>query len=317
MKNTPPFESAESQALVNQVLIEYMREQKRKRRWRWIVRLAIIGLILYAIFHFNRLSDDDKPLVKPHVGLIDLNGNIFDTEGASADYFAKSIHAAYKNSGLKAVIFRINSPGGSPVQADYMYNTIKYYRGKFPDIKTYAVCVDICASAAYYVASAADEIYANPSSLVGSIGVLYNGFGFVDVMQKVGITRRLHTAGKNKGFLDPFSPETPEQVQILQTSLDNIHQTFINKVKEGRGERLKIDNDTFSGLFWTGDQAKTRGLIDGFGSSGQVARDIVKIEKIIDYTFKQSFLTRFSKNMGSAIADRSIQALGLKSEFLS
>ena len=175
----------------------------------------------------------------------------------------KGIDNAYKNKGLKALILRINSPGGSPVQAEYMYNTVKYYKSKYPEVKTYAVCVDLCASAAYYVAVAADEIYASPASMVGSIGVLYNGFGFVDVMNKIGVTRRLQTSGVNKGFLDPFSPVSEFQKQKLQSMLDLIHQQFINRVKEGRGSRLHIDEDTFSGLFWTGEQALSFGLIDG------------------------------------------------------
>lgn len=179
-------------------------------------------------------------------------------------------------------------------------------------MKTYAVCVDICASAAYYVAAGADEIYANPSSMVGSIGVLYNGFGFVDAIQKLGITRRLQTAGTNKAFLDPFSPTTPEQQQLLQVMLNEVHQQFIAKVKEGRGSRLKIDNDTFSGLFWTGTQSKERGLIDGFASSGELLRDVIKREEVIDYTYKQSVFDRMTKNIGAAVANQLPAALGLK-----
>jgi protease-4 len=227
--------------------------------------------------------------------------------------FIKGLNSAYENNkALKAVILRIDSPGGSPVQADYMYNSIQFYKKKYPDVKIYAVCVDMCASAAYYVAAAADEIYANPSSLVGSIGVLYNGFGFVDTMQKLGVTRRLHTAGINKGFLDQFSPDNPAQGQLLQTMLDLIHQQFIDRVKAGRGQRLVIDKDTFSGLFWTGIQAKERGLIDGFASSGQVARDIIKIDRVVDYTVQESVIERFSKQMGTAIANQLPLALGMK-----
>jgi protease-4 len=213
---------------------------------------------------------------------------------------------------MKAVILRIDSPGGSPVQGDYMYNTVRYFRKKYPDIKVYAVCVDICASAAYYVASAADEIYANPSSLVGSIGVIYNGFGFVDTLQKLGVTRRLQTAGSNKGFMDQFSPVNPAQQKTLQTMLNIIHQQFISKVKEGRGKRLHIDSETFSGLFWTGIQAKEKGLIDGFASSGQLAREIIKIDEAIDYTYKPSVMERMAKNIGTAMADQLPIALGVK-----
>ncbi|MGQ3892272.1 S49 family peptidase [Legionella sp. CNM-4043-24] len=259
------------------------------------------------------LSDRDLDAKKAkHIGLIDVSGAIFDSQAAGANNFVKSLDNAYKSSGLQALIIRINSPGGSPVQADYMYNALQYYRKTYPAIKVHAVCVDICASAAYYVAAAADDIYANESSLVGSIGVLYNGFGFVDSLQKLGITRRLQTAGVNKGFLDPFSPVEPAQEQLLQVMLDDIHQQFIAKVKLGRGDRLKVDDQTFSGLFWTGTQAKERGLIDGFASTGQLARDVIRLEKMTDYTYKESMFERVSKSIGTAIADQLPLALGIR-----
>jgi len=257
-------------------------------------------------------AEDATARTSPHVGLIELKGNIFDNQAASSDNFIKGLSKAYENKELKAIILRIDSPGGSPVQADYIYNTIRYYRQKHPDIKIYAVCVDMCASAAYYVAAAADEIYANPSSLVGSIGVIYNGFGFVDTMQKLGVTRRLQTAGRNKGFLDQFSPLNVTQEKTLQTMLDLIHQRFIEQVKAGRGKRLHINDDTFSGLFWTGTQAKEQGLIDGFASSGQLAREIIKLERVVDYTYKQSVMERVAKNIGTAMADQLPIAMGIK-----
>ncbi|CDZ78613.1 Putative signal peptide peptidase SppA [Legionella massiliensis] len=313
MNNSVNNENPDSQTLLNQIVIEYMREQKRKRRWRWVMRILFLVLILIVAYNIFSYSEDDKSShSKPHVGLVDVNGSIFDSQSASAENFVKSMDEAYESTGLKAVILRINSPGGSPVQADYMYNAVKYYRDKYPEIKVYAVCVDMCASAAYYLAAAADEIYANPSSMVGSIGVIYNGFGFVDSLQKVGVTRRLQTAGVNKAFLDPFLPENPDQAKILQGMLDDIHNTFIERVKAGRGDRLKIDDSTFSGLFWTGQQAKERGLIDGFASSGQVAREIVKIEEVIDYTYKQSVFERMAKNIGTAIVNQIPVAMGLK-----
>jgi protease-4 len=317
MNNELPSNSnMDSQTLLNQIIIDYMKEQKRRRKWRWAMRvlfLLIIGYIAIRLFFFS--GDDSANNTKPHVGIVDINGEIFDAKGANSDDFALGINNAYKNTGLKALILRINSPGGSPVQAEYMYNTLKYYRGKYPDIKTYAVCVDLCASAAYYVAVAADEIYASPSSMVGSIGVLYNGFGFVDIMNKVGVTRRLQTSGVNKGFLDPFSPVSEDQKQKLQVMLDLIHTQFINRVKEGRGDRLHIDADTFSGLFWTGEQALSMGLIDGLASSGQLARDKIKIESLVDYTHKQNIFDRVSKNLGTAMADELPLSLGLKPGF--
>jgi protease-4 len=314
MNNSVSNENPDSQTVINQLVSEYIRQQKNNRRWRWFFRILILIVLLIALYQV--FSDEDTSShFKPHVGFVDINGAISDTQAASSENFAKGLDNAYKSTGLKALILRINSPGGSPVQADYMYNTVNYYRKKYPDIKVYAVCVDVCASAAYYVAASAEEIYANPSSMIGSIGVLYNGFGFVDSLQKLGVTRRLQTAGLNKGFLDPFSPVSPEQTQLLQTMLDQIHQIFIERVKEGRGKRLKVDDQTFSGLFWVGQQAKDRGLIDGFASSGQIARDVVKVEQTVDYTYKQSVFDRVAKNIGTAIADQLPIAMGLKEGF--
>ena len=306
----------DSQALLNQIVIDYMREKKRKRVWRGLKYLFFVLLLACGLyFIISEHSDDLNLRNTPHVGLIDLKGEIFDGKSGSSDNFMKGLSAAYENKSLKAIILRIDSPGGSPVQADYMYNAIMYYRKEHPDIKLYAVCVDTCASAAYYVAAAANEIYANPSSVVGSIGVLYNGFGFVDTLQKLGVTRRLQTAGRNKGFLDQFSPVDANQQKTLQVILDLIHQQFIEKVKAGRGDRLRIDDDTFSGLFWTGMQAKERGLIDGFASSGQLARTIIKLDHVVDYTYEPSMLERVSKNIGTAMADQLPMALGMKQGF--
>lgn len=316
MINSTGSEQPDSQTLLNQIVIEFMQEQKRKRRWRWVMRvfwIALFGWLIYAL-----LIDTDKDKVSgstPHVGLVELDGEIGDGNTANSENFAKGLGAAYKNTGMKALIIRINSPGGSPVQGNYMYNLLQYYRKTYPAIKTYTVCVELCASAGYLVAVGTDEIYANESSMVGSIGVIYSGFGFVDVLQKVGVTRRLQTAGVNKGFLDPFSPVSAEQQQTLQVMLDEIHQQFISKVKEGRGSRLKIDDQTFSGLFWTGTQAKERGLIDGLASTGQLARDIIKINKVTDYTYKQSVLDRVSKNIGAELASKLPASLGLQQGF--
>lgn len=306
----------DSQVLLNQIIFDYMKEQKRKRRWRWISRIIFLLIIVFVGYKILKYNNDSLGTnIKEHVGLIDLNGEIFDSKSASADNFAKGMQSAYKNKGLKALIIRINSPGGSPVQAEYMYNTITHYKSQYPEIKIYSVCVDACASAAYYIAVAADNIYASPASLVGSIGVLYNGFGFVDGMEKIGVTRRLVTAGTNKGFLDPFSPVTDLQKQKLQTMLDVIHQQFIKRVKEGRGSRLHIDEDTFSGLFWTGEQSLVIGLIDGLASSGQLAREIIKIDNIIDYTQKQNLFERVTQNLGTAMADELPVSLGVKPGF--
>lgn len=316
--NAPKLDgNTDAQAILNHIVLDYLREQKRKRRGRWLVRGLIIFLLIFAYFNLPGFPPEKGRSNQAHVGLIDINGTIADSDVANSENFARSLDAAYKSKALKAIILRINSPGGSPVQADYMFNAIQSYRQHYPKIKIYAVCVDMCASAAYYVAAAADEIYANPASMVGSIGVLYNGFGFVDLLQKLGVTRRLKTAGGNKGFLDPFLPESPQQQQLLQGMLDDVHQQFIARVKEGRGSRLQIDEQTFSGLFWTGKQAKERGLIDGFSSAGQLAREIIKLNQVIDYTHKQTVFERVSKNLGTALANQLPLALGLKPGFQS
>lgn len=304
------------QNAINQIVLEYIKEQKRKRRWRFIKALffiMIIFLLFYQTYQIARHKIEKQ--TKPHVGLIDIDGTIFDKQLASADNFAKGLKNAYDNENMNAIVLRINSPGGSPVQADYMFNVLEYYKNKHPDIKVYAVCVDLCASAAYYVAAGADEIYANPSSMVGSIGVLYNGFGFVDTLGKLGMTRRLQTAGSNKGMLDPFSPESEKDKQILQHMLDQVHQNFIDRVKEGRGKRLADDPVIFSGLFWTGVDAKKLGLIDGFASTGQLAREVIKINRIVDYTEKENVWERFAKGMSSAMIDQVPKALGLQPGF--
>jgi len=312
MKAARLQETPDSQTLLNQIVVEFMREQRRRRRFRWIVRVFFLLLILVGGYQIAKsFTEDVKVRSKAHVGLIDVTGEIASDGAVNADDFAKSLDAAYKSKGLKAVILRINSPGGSPVQADYIYNQIQYYREKYPVTPIYSVCVDLCASAAYYVASASNEIYANPSSMVGSIGVLFNGFGFVDVLHKVGVSRRLFTAGKNKGFFDPFSPIDAHQTQFLQTMLDTVHTTFIDKVKAGRGERLKIDADTFSGLVWVGIQAKDRGLIDGFASAGQLIRDKIKLDQVVDYTIKPSVLDRVSKGMTSSMLPSKLLGEGL------
>lgn len=316
MNNSTSTPGVDSEALLSQLALEFLRQQKQRERRRKFVWILFVALSLWGCYlFFSYRSDSVENGNISHVGLIDVKGAIFENEAASAENFTKSMNKAYASKGLSALILRIDSPGGSPVQASYMYNTIQYYRKKYEKIKIYAVCVDSCASAAYYVAAASDEIYADPASIVGSIGVLFNGFGFVDTMHKLGVTRRLQTAGRNKGFMDQFSPTTPAQEKLLQTMLDLIHQEFIQKVKAGRGKRLLVDVDTFSGLFWTGIQAKQRGLIDGFSSSGQLAREVIKIERIVDYSYKESTFERMAKHIGIAMVNELPEAMGFKTGF--
>lgn len=306
-----------SQALLTTIVAEYFKEQKRKRRSRWFRRI-IIFIVIVGIIILTSMDkmEDSANKNKPHVGVIDIKGEIMDNQQiSSSDIFMKSLTSAYESKGLQALILRINSPGGSPVQADYMYTAVRYFKQKYPDVKVYAVCVDSCTSAAYYIASAADEIYANPASIVGSIGVVYNGFGFVGAMEKLGITRRLRTAGNNKGFMDQFLPESPEQDKDLMVMLDVIHQQFIKQVKKGRGDRLKANPQLFSGLIWTGTQAKDLGLIDGFASSGQLMRDVIKVDNAVDYTEKHSFIERFASHLGSSMISQIPETLGMHQGF--
>jgi protease-4 len=311
--NTPVVDVQEVMALFAR---DYLREQRRRHFWKRVLRVFILIALLWGSYQFfavrNELGDTRRA---DHVGLIDVKGTILDDGDVDAESFAKSLEKAYDSKGLKALMLRIDSPGGSPVQANYMYDVLRHYRKKYPNVKVYAVCMDTCASAAYYVAAAADEIYADPSSIVGSIGVLYNGFGFVDTMQKFGVTRRLMTAGSNKGMLDPFSPVSPKQQQLMQTMLNLIHKQFIGKVQAGRGKRLVVDADTFSGLFWTGIQAKQRGLIDGFASPGSLARDIIKIDVVVDYSYRENVLDRMARQIGTAMIGTLPESLGLKANF--
>lgn len=294
--------SHDHEILTQTLLDEIIREKRSKRRWGIFFKsmfLLWLLVFLYGIFTNEEFSLSSG-LDKSHTALIDIQGKIMESSAANADDIAQSLHAAFKSKGAKAIILRINSPGGTPVTADYIFNEIRRLKNQY-NKKVYAVCMDMCASGAYYVAAAADEIYANPASFVGSIAVLYNGFGFVDSLNKLGVERRMYSSGDQKGFLDPFSPSKPEQVDTLKVMLQELHQEFINAVKEGRGERLKENAELFSGLFWTGHKAKELGLIDGFGSAGYVARDIIKEENIINYTFKPSYIERMAKQFGASV----------------
>lgn len=282
---------------------DYIKEKRRRRRWGIFFKIAFLILIIVStcLVYFGA-DVQGSQMNEPHAALIDIRGPIFDESKAKADNIVRSLHAAFKDKGTKGIILRINSPGGSPVQADYVYQEIKRQRQLHPDIKVYAVCVDICASGAYYVASASDKIYANPSSMVGSIGVLFDGFGAVETMHKLGIERRLITAGKNKGFLDPFSPTSPQDVEHLRTMLAKVHETFILSVKAGRGNRLSNDPDIFSGAVWVGTQAKTLGLIDEYGSAGSVARLVIKTDRVVNYTVRENYWAQFAKQFGTELS---------------
>lgn len=286
------------------VLGEFVKEQRRKRRWSLFFKLLFLAVIILVVLSFCTNSTKAKLLRdKPHTALINIDGEIMAGGQTDANHFVGALRQAFKDKGTKGIIIRINSPGGSPVQSDYMFNEIMRLRKKHPKIPVYAVCTDICASGAYFVASAANDIYANPSSLVGSIGVIMNGFGFTGAMKKLGIARRVIIAGKYKDFMDPYSKLSPQEKLFAQHLVDTVHHQFIAAVELGRGKRLHKDKDIFSGLAWTGVQAKKLGLVDAYGSAGYVARDVIKQDKIINYTIKANPFDRLADRFGASFAN--------------
>jgi protease-4 len=245
---------------------------------------------------------------------VDLNGMIASGEESNADNIVRGLRDAFEHRNTRGVILRINSPGGSPVQSSYINQEIRRLRDKYPDIPLYAVVEDMCASGGYFVAAAADKIYVNEASVVGSIGVLSSGFGFVGAMEKLGIERRLHTAGEHKGFLDPFSPQSRTDKAHLQKLLTQIHNQFIQVVREGRGDRLGDHPDLFSGLFWTGEESIRLGLADELGSAGQVARDVIGVEQIVDFTPEVDVLERLAKQLGAGAAQAMSTLMGVNGQ---
>ncbi|MGW8227505.1 MAG: S49 family peptidase [Gammaproteobacteria bacterium] len=303
--------------IVNRLAFAALNEQRRSRRWNIFFKTLFIAYLFLVFFALYLPEETGKGItVGKHTALVEFSGMIAPNAEANADTLVGGLRAAFEDDNTAGVILRINSPGGSPVQAGYVYDEIKRLREKHPDIKLYAVVTDMAASGGYYVAAAADEIYADKASVVGSIGVLMNSFGFTEAMNKLGIERRLYTAGEHKGMLDPFSKENPADVAHLKTMLNNIHQQFIDAVKEGRGDRLADDPNIFSGLFWTGEESVALGLVDGLGSSSYVAREIIKQEKIVDYTLRPEFWQRFADRIGLAMARVMGETLGVNNSTL-
>lgn len=286
-----------------------VNEQRRARRWGILFKsLTFLYLFILLFIGLGWFQDNGVTMSDKHTAIIELRGEISANSISSADNVNKGLKNAFKDKNTQGVILRINSPGGSPVQAGYIYDEIRRLRAEYPDIPLYAVIEDICASGGYYVAVAADKIYVDKASIIGSIGVLMNGFGFTETMKKLGIERRLLTAGENKGFLDPFSPSNPEQQEYAQEMLNDIHQQFIQVVKQGRGKRLKEKPEIFSGIVWTGKKSVELGLTDALGSADYVAREIIKAESIVDFTTKESFTERFANRFGSASTNAIINA---------
>ncbi len=282
-----------------------LKEQRRARRWGIFFKLFFaVYLIIFLIAIVGSRNADKLMTGERHTALVSLLGVIADGEDASANNVVSGLRAAFENENSAAVILNINSPGGSPVQSAYINSEIKRLREMYPAKPIYAVVSDICASGGVYVAVAADKIFANESSIVGSIGVRMDGFGFEGTIEKLGIERRLLTAGEHKAVLDPFSPENPVEKQHVQTMLNEIHQEFIDVVKEGRGDRLADDPELFTGLFWTGTKAMELGLIDGLGSAVYVAREVVGVEEIVDYSYQEDFFQRFAGRIGSSIGSQ-------------
>jgi protease-4 len=290
--------------VLERLMFATLREQRDARRWRIffrIVWLLVILLIVASLFAVGGKSGDKGGIASRHTGVVNLRGVIDADSDASADKINSSLEAAFKDAGTAAVVMRVNSPGGSPVQAGMINDEVKRLRAAYPDKPFYVVVEEMCASGGYYAAASADRIFVDKASIVGSIGVLSDGFGFTGLMDKLGIERRLQTAGRNKGIGDPYSPLSDEQKAHLQSMLDDIHQQFIKVVRDGRGARLKETPDLFSGLFWTGDQSIALGLADDYGTVDSVARDVVKAEDIVDYTEKQSISERFARRFGAAV----------------
>jgi protease-4 len=285
--------------ILSRLAFAAVNEQRRARRWG--IFFKSLGFLYLFILLFMFMGDFEEGAPKGrHTALVELEGVIDGVSGVSADQVVGSLRAAFDNDQVAGVILRINSPGGSPVQSGEIYDEIRRLREANPETPVYAVVGDICASGGYYVAAATDAIYVNRASIIGSIGVLMNGFGFVGSLDKLGVERRLYTAGENKGFLDPFSPEQPNQVEHIRGLLDNVHQQFIAAVKQGRGDRLKDEAAVFSGLVWTGEEGTDLGLADGIGSAGYVAREIIGVEEIVNYTIEPHYLDRFFERFGAA-----------------
>jgi protease-4 len=282
-----------------------IQEQRRSRHWGIFFKVLTFGylfFLLYLVMSWSGNKADGSIAGGKHKALIELNGVISAVSNASADNLIGSLQDAFKDKKTAGVVLRCNSPGGSPVQAGLVNDEIRRQRTLHPEIPFYVVVEDMCASGGYYIAAAADKIFVNKASIVGSIGVLMDGFGFTGTMQKLGVERRLMTAGENKGFMDPFSPRNPKHEEITKKMLAEIHQQFINVVKQGRGNRLKETPEMFSGLFWSGDKAIQMGLADEIGSVDSVARDVIKVENIEDFTTHEGLADRLAKKFGAGVA---------------
>jgi len=286
---------------------ELIAERRTERRWRIFFRLAWLALLAPLVWALMAGRNSHSTPTGPHTALVELRGEIAADSEASAEQMLSGLRSAFEDAGARAVVLRINSPGGSPVQAGIINDEIRRLKALHKK-KVYAVVEEVCASGAYYIAVAADEIYVDKASIVGSIGVLMDGFGFTGLMDKVGVERRLLTAGDNKGMLDPFTAQNPKQQAYAQAMINQVHQQFIRVVREGRGARLKEGPDTFSGLFWNGEEAVRLGLADQFGNLDYVAREVVKAEEVIDYTPRENVAEKLARRFGAALGEGAMRA---------
>jgi len=296
------------ESIVNRLAFAAINEQRRSRRWRIFFFLLFFAYItVFGIIFIDGggdLSSQQKSAEGKHTALVKMPGIIAVGEKSGAETVISGLESAFKHEETAGVILEINSPGGSPVQSAYIFDEIKRLRGEYESIPIYVVVSDIAASGGYFVAASADRIYVNKSSLIGSIGVRMDNFGFVELMQKLGIERRLLTAGENKGLFDPFLPEDAAQKAHLQRMLDEVHQHFIDAVKRGRGERLSQQVDIFSGLIWTGEKAIELGLVDAIGSTKSVARDVIKAETIVDFSPRGHLIDRIVDRIGAVVSQQ-------------
>jgi protease-4 len=296
-KSTPNWE----REVLEKLALSAIQEQRRSRHWNILFKTLGFLYLFIILFLAAGWFGSDGVSIKAHTALVDLQG-VIAADQASADTVISSLQGAFEDKKTKGVVLRINSPGGSPVQAGQIYDEIRRLRAKYPKIPLYVVVDDICASGGYYVAAGADKIFVDKASLVGSIGVLMDGFGFTQTMQKLGVERRLLTAGENKGFLDPFSPVDPKQQAYARQMLEEIHGQFINVVKQGRGKRLKETPEMFSGLVWSGEKSIELGLADGYGSVDSVARDVIGAEDVVDFTQREGLAERLAGRLGATMA---------------
>ncbi len=292
------------QGLLVQLGRDWLDERRRARRWSVFFKLIMLVLLMpLFVLLWGLVTAKERVCLDKCTALVEVRGELEAGGRASADHVISGLQAAYKNVGTRGVVLRVNSPGGSAVQAGQIYEEVRRLRAQHPDKPLYAVVDEVAASGGYYVATAAERIYVDKASLVGSIGVIMDGFGFVGAMEKLGIERRVLTAGANKALLDPFSPVDPKQRDAIQANLDEVHQQFIAAVKEGRGDRLKQTPEVFSGLVWNGKRAVELGLADGLGTLEGVARDVIKAEEIVDFTPEEGITERVARRFGATFAD--------------